>query len=332
MPPDPSPCYLIIGAGVFGVSTALALARKHPNSTITLLDIAIPHHASASWDQSKVVRADYPDIFYMQRTLEAMQIWKTDPLYKQFYHESGLIWVDDRGFARTVRENYARLGLGDERERIASPGEVRTLYGGMFAGAEIGDAAEVWVSERSGWVEASRCLSAVIEAAARGGVRCVEAEVAALEFGARRACTGVRLRDGRSISADRVILATGARTAKLLVDSELSQAELSDGGRLVAAAICTGVVKLDAEEAEKFKSGPVFLHAAGNSQGGFAPSWRIEAAQNISQVPASRQMQRTKSSSREMSALLTLSNMHRGYASPCRQMNPFILNGMCHSV
>ena len=56
---------LIVGAGVFGVSTALQLRRKYPEATVTLVDRAFPYQAAASWDWSKVVRADYPDIFYI---------------------------------------------------------------------------------------------------------------------------------------------------------------------------------------------------------------------------------------------------------------------------
>ena len=253
---------LIVGAGVFGVSTALQLRRKYPETTVTLVDRAFPYQAAASWDWSKVVRADYPDILYMEKALEAMNIWRTDPLFHQFYHESGLIWVDVRGFARTVVENYERL-VANENFRIASPAEVRTLYGGIFGNAELEDRTEVLINESSGWVEANKCLEAVIAAAAQEGVRCIEADVSSLEFDSTGSCIGVRSGGGNVITADRVILASGAQTVKLLVESQPSQSKLYDSDRLVAAAICTGMVKLNAEMAEKFKVGPVFLHITG---------------------------------------------------------------------
>jgi len=195
-----------------------------------------------------------------------MEIWRTDPLYCQFYHESGLIWVDGKGFARTVIKNYERLGA-KEKVRMASPDEVRTLYGGLFANAELDDCAEILINESSGWVEASKCLEAVIATAAHEGVRCVKADVSTLEFDSTGSCVGVRSRDGKVINANRVILASGAQTAKLLVDSFPNPVEPHVGDRFVAAALCTGMVKLNAEEAERFKAGPIFLHAAGNSQG-----------------------------------------------------------------
>jgi sarcosine oxidase/L-pipecolate oxidase len=257
MSSTPHSSHLIIGAGVFGASTALQLKRKYPDSSITLIDRAFQYHAAASWDISKVVRADYPHIFYMEKALEAMKMWRTDPLYSPFYHESGLIWVDRTGFSRTVVKNYERLGAKEE-VCIASPSEAKTLYGGIFASAEIEDAAEILVNERSGWVEASKCLEAAIAAATNEGVRCVETDVSTLEFDSMGSCIGVRSRDEKVITADRVILATGAQTAKLLADSFPKRAELLDSECLVAAAICTGIVKLDAEDAEKFKTVPVF--------------------------------------------------------------------------
>jgi sarcosine oxidase/L-pipecolate oxidase len=251
------PSYLIVGAGVFGVSTALHLIRKYPESTVTLVDRAFPYQGAASWDWSKVVRADYPNIFYMEKALDAMKIWRTDPLYCQFYHESGLIWVDGK---------------------VASAAEVRTLYGGVFANAELEDSAEILINEISDWVEASKCLEAVIATAAHEGVKCIEADVFILELDRTGSCIGVRSKRGEVITADKIILATGAQTVKLLADSFPSRPGLHESARLVAAAIFTGMVKLKAEEGEKLKAAPVFLHAAGNSQGRVVVSLSIKFA------------------------------------------------------
>jgi sarcosine oxidase/L-pipecolate oxidase len=95
----------------------------------------------------------------------------------------------------------------------------------------------------------------VIATVAHEGVGCIEADVSTLEFGSGGSCISIRSRGGKVITADRVILASGAQIAKLLVDSSPNRAELHVSGCLVAAAICTGMVRLNAEEAEKFKSG-----------------------------------------------------------------------------
>lgn len=57
---------LIVGAGIFGISTAYHLARGG-NSRITILDRAKPPSTTAaSTDISKIVRADYANPFYME--------------------------------------------------------------------------------------------------------------------------------------------------------------------------------------------------------------------------------------------------------------------------
>lgn len=132
-----TPSYIIIGAGVFGASTALRLIQQNPSAKILLIDRAIPHHESASWDWSKVVRADYTDILYCRLALEARESWRDDPLYSEFYHETGLIWVDEAGFSRDVMRNYVSL-QANEKVRTVPVKELRKVAGGLFEGADFG--------------------------------------------------------------------------------------------------------------------------------------------------------------------------------------------------
>jgi sarcosine oxidase / L-pipecolate oxidase len=137
--------FLVVGAGVFGASTALHLIRKYPSATVTIIDRAIPCQVGASWDWSKVVRADYTDVLYMKMALEAMELWRSEPMYKQFYHESGLVWIDNHGFPPKVIDNHKHLKT-DEKVRMATPEEVRRLYGGIFEDAEFDEMPEILIS------------------------------------------------------------------------------------------------------------------------------------------------------------------------------------------
>lgn len=68
MPPESAPSpILIIGAGAFGLSTALHLYQTGYNSkdiTVFEQDTCIPPRYSAANDLNKIVRAEYEDVFY----------------------------------------------------------------------------------------------------------------------------------------------------------------------------------------------------------------------------------------------------------------------------
>lgn len=79
---------------------------------------------------------------------------------------------------------------------------------------------------------------------------------------------------GRILSADKVILSTGAGTAKLLADSAPERKDLQSDDRITAAAVVTGFVQLSSEQMQRFKSAPVFVHAVGEVQGRHASTFR----------------------------------------------------------
>ena len=259
--------YIIVGAGVFGSSVALHPIQKYPFATVTLIDrTSFPSQAGASWDCNKVIRADYTNALYMELGMEAMEWWRSDPLYQAFYHESGLVWVDNKGLPRTIINNYKKLNAND-KYRLVSPEEAKQLWNGIHADANYRGVTEMLVNESSGWADATAALTKVIETAVTSGVKYVVADVEAVVFDDQGSSTGVRTEKGDLLTAAHIILATGAMTAKLLADSAPQRKEMQVGDRVVAAAICTGMVTLDNEDAEYFGSGPVFIHEIGNTLG-----------------------------------------------------------------
>ncbi|RYP91109.1 hypothetical protein DL770_002765 [Monosporascus sp. CRB-9-2] len=253
------PSYLIVGAGVFGVSTALHLAARQKKEgkavTVTLVDRDAPDaptRVAASWDWNKVVRADYADPTYCALALEARDAWRggnnnnnnnnnnknngntdeeeQEALFAPFYTESGVFWISRTGLADAVVDNYRRLGRGrevDEGLIAAVPvGEARKLYGGVFAEADYAGVERVLVNRTSGWADAAGALRRGAERAAELGVRFVKAEVAALEFGGdgaadgtARGVVGIKTEDGRLLRGHRTVLCTGSYTPKLLDES-----------------------------------------------------------------------------------------------------------------
>ena len=120
---------LIVGGGVFGLSTALALTQRahFAQTTITLLDPhpSIPDSKAAttsSVDTSRIIRADYSDPYYADLAAEAQSHWRRtgdDELGGQGrYSEPGLLLTAERGrdaYVQAALENVRRIeGCGEE--------------------------------------------------------------------------------------------------------------------------------------------------------------------------------------------------------------------------
>jgi sarcosine oxidase/L-pipecolate oxidase len=250
--------YNIIGAGIFGASTALHLIRQHPGARIRLFDRqAAPCHLAASWDWNKVVRADYTDAFSMKLALEAKSVWKSDPLFERFYYQGGMFWVSDTSLARTVIDLYKELGA-EEDYSLLSVEDAAKQFDGIFNDADYRGVSEVLINRSSGWAEAKEALAATIEAATNAGVEYIETDITSLQLTDNHSsCQGAVSKDGEVFVATHTILCTGAGTALLLANSAPQQPSLQVGNRMVAAAICTGLSRLSPEDAKVFAGVPV---------------------------------------------------------------------------
>lgn len=253
--------YIIVGAGVFGVSTAYHLIKKYPSASIMLVDrdaFDAESRVAASWDWNKVVRADYDDIVYCRLGLEAQDIFKSDPLWKPYFHETGIFWTCRSDYATDVIENYKKLGR--KADLSAVPVEAaRELYGGLFDAADYSGVKEVLVNKTSGWAAAGDCLRAITASVLAQGVKYVTAEVAALDFEYGGACCGIKTAAGEVVKGKHVILSTGAYTPKLLeLSAERSRkSDLRAEGRIVAGGITTGMTTLDNDSYQSFADMPV---------------------------------------------------------------------------
>ena len=85
--------FLIVGAGIFGITTAIELAKQKYQVAIINPD-SIPHPRAASTDISKVVRMEYgADREYAGMAEASIQGWKewNDLFNDTLYHEVGLL-------------------------------------------------------------------------------------------------------------------------------------------------------------------------------------------------------------------------------------------------
>lgn len=200
--------------------------------------------------------------------LEAQDEWRTNPLWKPFYHETGIYWVSRTGFAQKVVDNFKTLGC--DAELYALPvQEARGLYGGIFDDANYEGVDNVLINKTSGWAAAKDALRAGIEKAINTGVNYVTAEVDMLEFDDQGSCIGVRTREGFTMTGNHIVLCTGAFTPALLDKAADSTARdaLRPEKRMIAAGVTTGLVTLDETLVGTFKDMPVFIQDAPTQRG-----------------------------------------------------------------
>jgi glycine/D-amino acid oxidase-like deaminating enzyme len=281
--PEPPPSYLIIGSGVFGASTALHLIRSHPSASITLVDrdaYTAPIRIAASWDWNKVIRSDYTDIVYTRLGLEAQELWRNDPILKDFYHESGVVWISsgDSRFGEKAVSNLEQLGARQDAQRLGVE-EAKRVWDGYLRDAdftEVDVEKGVLVNRNSGWAEAKEALQAVIQAAVGLGVKYEVAEVKGVVVEEGK-CKGIVTSEEKRLEADRVVLCTGAYTPKLLIDSAPGAKELHAGERMFAMAVTEATVPLEGTEAEMLETRPVAMNDNPTERGTRSQLWTVLA-------------------------------------------------------
>jgi sarcosine oxidase/L-pipecolate oxidase len=91
---DPSTPIIIVGAGVFGLSTAWWLGRAGYRDVRVLDRWPVPSPSSASYDRNKIVRTEYVDEHFSVLSQEAAELWR-EPLWKDVYHHTGWLYGTD---------------------------------------------------------------------------------------------------------------------------------------------------------------------------------------------------------------------------------------------
>lgn len=260
----------------------MALARRDIFSqcTITVVDRCdpskpdtFPASDAASVDTSRIVRADYADPAYAALGAEAQAQWRrqsepTDLGAQGRYHESGLLLVADAGPARQpgeildksnmtgmdyVRSSWANvLSLASNSPELA--GSIRELPNRSAISERLGTGgcSGDWgyINEGSGWADAAASTAWLFERVKETGrVTFVPGTVSSLEH-TDSFVTGAKLSDGRTLSADLVVVAAGAWTGGLV--------DLS--GQATATGQVLGYIDITEEEQQQLANMPVILN------------------------------------------------------------------------
>ncbi|KAF2202350.1 sarcosine oxidase [Delitschia confertaspora ATCC 74209] len=207
---------LIIGSGVFGLSTAFSLSKNplFKNSSITLVDRQqFPAPDGSSIDSSRIIRSDYASPAYTRLASAAQVHWRTT--YRDHYHENGLCLTASGPEQTYVTESLANVqSLGTCKVQVLkSQDEIKKVSGTTNASGSIG-----YVNWSSGWADAEGAMRQLYaQVSATGRVNFVTDTVTRLLIShSTTAVTGVQLSSNRTLTADLTILAAGAWTPSLL--------------------------------------------------------------------------------------------------------------------
>ena len=257
---------LIVGAGIFGTSTAYHLSKTHTKpSSIAVIDrTPFPPDHAASTDINKIVRPDYSSRFYMDLAYEAIEAWDTWPELKGkgFYHRTGWLNLREKGndLADRIRQNFRDRGHDPTSD--VSLQEVRHICGGIFAKTNLEGMEQAYWNQEAGWCDAASATAELMKEAVGKGVQYITGDVQKLKLGGS-GVEGVYTSDGKLLRAKQILLASGAWTSMIMTSTEdaLEISELQRVERqLSAAAVCVSHYKLSKKEIHQLRKMPVVIY------------------------------------------------------------------------
>lgn len=243
----------IVGGGTFGLSTAYYLANEgHTN--ITVIDREeVPSKFSAGYDLNKIIRCEYPDEFYTDIGLEAIDEWES-PEFLTFFHKVGYVNCNSaqatekslgntKAFYNNLKKNpkfpkdcLEYLDSEDSFKRCVPMDIDFKGWTGYF-------------NKHAGYAHALKAMKYVAEECRQNGVKFVVDRIQGLSISDDSTLNGVVGKDGKLYTADLTILALGAHITSLMPEL---------GVFVSPQSWSVGHLKLSKEEASPFKNMPVF--------------------------------------------------------------------------
>lgn len=257
---------LIVGAGIFGTSTAYHLSKIHPDpSSIAVIDrTPFPPDHAASTDINKIIRPDYTSRFYMDLAYEAIEAWDTwaELKGKGYYHRTGWLNLSNKGsdLADRIRQNFRERG--EDPTSDVTLETVRTICGGIFAETNLEDFEKAYWNPMAGWYDAAAATAELMRVAVDRGVKYITGNAQSVNLGAH-GVEGVVLASGDLITARKVVLASGAWTSSILstIEDKLDiHEEDCIEKQITAAAVCVAHYKLADEEVDQLHNMPVVIY------------------------------------------------------------------------
>jgi sarcosine oxidase/L-pipecolate oxidase len=252
---------VIVGAGVFGLSTALNLVEEG-YSSVTVLDRSVPPVPDGSSnDISRVIRFDYGDKIYAQIAKEAYDLWNT-PTYSDAFHQTPCMWISQEatpeqpvqpGGAEYSRKTQQVLTeMGQEWHPVRSGEEARKRFP-TFTGKMDSPGFDAFYNTSAGWADAGLAVRQLLTRCIAAGVSLVtgpSGQVEEFEKESDGTVKAVRTANGNRIGGDRFIAATGAWTASLI----------PSWNSMLASAQVVGYLRLTHDEIAQLRDLPIYFN------------------------------------------------------------------------
>jgi sarcosine oxidase/L-pipecolate oxidase len=252
---------IIVGAGVFGLSTALAIARRHPSTKVTIVDrLTPPVEDGSSVDTTRCIRADYSDVVYARLAAKSQRLIEADEGLKPHYYKQGMsfIWDGKPGpttdFILNGIESVKKEQGASAVEYMNTPQEVFQRIHGQDAQMVPCKALKKDRTWNKGYNNTGAAFIDAKESIRVYYERCLTKPSIKFECGVAvdrlsrcsksGRATGVFLEDGRKLTADLVVVAAGAWSNKLVYLE----------GSMLSSAIEVAWIKLTDEEIKKWKN------------------------------------------------------------------------------
>ncbi|MFW6088625.1 MAG: FAD-dependent oxidoreductase [Gemmatimonadota bacterium] len=199
---------IVIGAGVFGVWTALHLRRA--GKRVTIIEATGPAHSGASsGGESRVTRCGYgAEDLYTEWADRSMAEWGalSERARPPLFHETGVLWVHaaDDPFVDATARTLARHDVAHER---LTPRELRSRYPVL----RVSDDEAALLESRGGALMARRAVQTLAAELEAGGVELLEAEARPIRAadGVAGALRAVQTASGETLKADAFVVACG---------------------------------------------------------------------------------------------------------------------------
>lgn len=229
------PSVVIIGGGIFGVSTALHLVRQ--GSRVTLVTEGVLGSGASGRSLSWLNSARFRSAAYHRLRMVGIDRYRTlaaqHPQAPWLRFDGGLTWdADDESNAIDAAEAHER-SIGYDVMRLA-PEEVAAVAPGVDARAVTRQGALFNPGE--GWVDLPALIGLLAAELRMRGGEIIEGAGAASVLVRNGVACGAKAADGRLLEADACLIATGPWAPAMAADLGVEIPDASPIGLLVKTA------------------------------------------------------------------------------------------------